>query len=314
MNMKTAITMLKTGLGGLFLMLSVSTLAQVVAPIPTTPIANPGSLDVGTLNDNTAPVAVMADAVLFYNYLDAIGPSLTLSASLVDVNDLEFTSYVWISVTNDGGNEEFETLSETGSNLELADLAPGYHKYRIHGIVDNDDDVICQSDEFQDIILFVLRPLALTATATDAITMFCANDIPEGDLELGVEVDFDAVGYNDNGYDNPDVSDFNLTYRWYAVEIGNDVTDPENQLPLTTNSDITGATNGISIPYGDLSFATDAGTYRFYVEVRYSDDIKDPGTRAHALWTGVVGGDDPFELEITPTPGRPTITIEEVID
>lgn len=313
--MKTTMTMFRTSLVALFLTLSANAFAQVVAPIPTTPIANPGNLEVGTLNDNTAPVTIMADAVLFYNYITGVGPNLTLAASLLDENGLAFTDYVWIRVTNDGGNEEFETLSETENELSLENLAPGYHKYRIHGIVDNEDEVICQSDEFQDIILFVLRPLDLTATATDAIARFCANDIPDGNLDLNVAVDFNSlILYNDNGYDNPAVGGFNLTYRWYAVETGNDETEAANQISLATNENISGATNDISIPYGDLSFATTAGTYRFYVEVRYSDDIKNPGDRAHALWTGVVGGDTPVELEITPIPGRPTITIEEIID
>ena len=57
------------------------------------------------------------------------------------------------------------------------------------------------------------------------------------------------------------------------------------------------------------------GTYTFYVEVQYSNDIKDRGTREHALWTAqVTNGGTPYQLVVTPVPGRPTITIVDITD
>lgn len=311
--MKTKMNMLKSGLVALLLMGSTTLIAQVVAPLPQTPVTAGTNLDVGTINQNTLPVTTLADAILFYNPATD-GPSITLQATLDDGNGLTFDSYDWIEVTFNGTEEIFNGITgQTTNELELTELAPGYHKYRVYGIVDN-DGVECQSDDFQDIIIFVLRPLdPSAAAAVGAIQEYCENDIPAGNLELSGTVLFDTdVTYNGKGYSNPDVDDFDLTYRWYAVN-SNDV---GTQIPLTTppTSTNAGATSSLQIPYADLN---DAGTYTFFVEVQYSNAIKDRGTRAHAIWNIPVtenGNADVFELVVSPTPGRPIITIEAVND
>src|SRR5690606_24932770 len=186
---------------------------------------------------------------------------------------------------------------------------PGYYRYRVFGFID-DEGVICQSDAYQDLIFFVLRPLAPSATAgAGAVTKFCLNEPPTDPLVLEADVVFDAA-YNANKFTNPAVGDFALTYRWYAV---ND-NDPGTQIPLTDPATATnpGAINNIEIDYTDL---TDFGSYTFFVEVQYANSIKDRDSREHAIWTAqVMDGTEGFTIEVTQTPGRPTITIEAIED
>lgn len=306
--MKTTMTMLKAGLIGLFLMISSSIFAQTV-PNPNLPIANAEDLNIGTADDGEPPVAHIADAVMFYNPATD-GPSLTLVASVTDaITGLDFSSYIWHEI--DGTGTVTEELTEESGNLELSELQPGYHRYRVYGLVD-DDGVTCQSDEFQDIILFVLRPLDITSsTPVDAILEFCLNDVPAESLALEADVIFDSlIEYYGNGFPNPAVGDFELTYRWYAINNEN----PEVEIPLTDPASSTdaGAVSNINVDYAEF---TEAGTYTFHVEVQYSSAIKDSGTREHAVWTATVGGGtDPYELIVTLAPGRPTITIENVQD
>lgn len=311
MNMKTTMTMLKAGLLGLFLAGSVAATAQVVAPVPSTPIEAPEDLDIGTLNDDETTVTpTIPPAVFFYR---PEGTNLTLRASLTDdsTDPITFTSYEWYEInTTDGVSEITDIQMTTTRDLVLTNLQPGYHKYRVYGLV-NDAGIICQSDEFQDIIFFVLRPLDPTATVeTDAITEFCLNAPPAEALDLTATVDFGTPTY-ESSYANPAVNDFALSYRWYAVNNN----DPGTQIELpTATPTATGATHTLSI--SEYTNLLQVGTYTFYVEVQYSDAIKDREDRAHALWTTQVttSAGMPYELVVTPAPGRPTITIVEVTD
>lgn len=307
--MKTTMTTFKASLSGLLLMISSGIFAQT-APTPTLPVTTANDLNIGTLDDGQPPVTHVADGVLFYNP-ETNGPSLTLVATVTDlVTGLDFSSYIWYEITLADGNEVTAVVQESESNqLALSDLEPGYHRYRVYGLVD-DDGVICQSDEFQDIILFVLRPLAVTASEIDAITAFCLNDVPTEPLALEAEVDFNStVAYNSNGFPTPGAADFDLTYRWYAINNAAPGTEISLTDPLTNTN--AGAENNITVDYADF---TAAGTYTFHVEVEYSSSIQDRGDRDHAIWTATVGGETPFELVVTTAPGRPTITIESVND
>src|SRR5690606_886672 len=262
--MKETTTLLKICLVGFFLTITTSLFAQV-APTPTTPITTPANLDVGTIADDQTEVVEVTTAVLFYN---PAGTAITLKASETDVvTGLDYSSYVWHRVNQDGTIEE--TLGETTGTLNVTSLQPGYYRYRVFGFID-DEGVICQSDAYQDLIFFVLRPLAPSATAgAGAVTKFCLNEPPTDPLVLEADVVFDAA-YNANKFTNPAVGDFALTYRWYAV---ND-NDPGTQIPLTDPATATnpGAINNIEIDYTDL---TDFGSYTFFVEVQYANSIKD---------------------------------------
>src|SRR5690606_20545632 len=126
------------------------------------------------------------EAVLFYNPATS-GPSITLNASVGDDAGATFDSYQWNTVSADGT----ETLitGETTVALTATALVPGYHKYRVYGLVNNGDGTLtCQSDEYQDIILFVLPELTVT-TLTNLNgnpTGYCVADIPATPIQLSV--------------------------------------------------------------------------------------------------------------------------------
>jgi len=298
MNMKATKTMLKASLVGLFLMTTTAVLAQQAPPNPVTPISEPADLYVGTINDDETSVTPNTGAVFFYN---PAGTSVALTASSTDViTGLNYTEYIWHRIGQDG--EIVSTESETGGILTVSGLEPGFYRYRVYGWIE-DDGVTCQSDEYQDMIFFVLRPLAITSEAgTDAIEQFCVGDVPTEQLTLTSAVAFDAsVEYNIvGGFPNPaNAEDFELSYRWYAV---NDQ-DAANEIAITDPANI------------DYNLFNAVGTYTFFVEVTYASTIKDRGTREHAIWDAQVMLDgSAYELTVTPRPGRPTITIEAVTD
>lgn len=322
MNMKTTKTLLRTGLVGLFLFAAFTGKTQII-PSPVTTVSSPSDLQVGTLEDGVAPITPTDPPAIFF-YREAsteapTGTTITLRASLTDesAQPITFNSYVWYKmVTPDGTSEPLPTtpLSETGRDLKLENLQPGYHKYRVYGVVE-DGEAICQSEEFQDIIFFVLRPLAPTASAeTDAITEFCIDNPTNESLNLTTTVDFATPGYDGN-YANPDVEAFDLSYRWYAVKDGE-----TTQIDLFTTT-ANGATHTLTLDGANDGYAAlvtaGVGTYTFYVEVQYSNTIKDREEREHAIWNSQVtanGTTDPYQLTLTPTPGRPTITIEDITD
>ena len=290
--------MLKAGLVGLFLIATTAVLAQQAPPNPNTPISEPTDLYVGTINDDETDVTPVTGAVFFYN---PTGTSVALTASPTDaVTGLDYTEYIWHRIGQDG--EVISTESETGGTLTVSGLDPGFYRYRVYGWIE-DDGVTCQSDEYQDMIFFVLRPLAITSEApTDAIEQFCVGDVPTEVLSLTSSVAFDpTVEYNTvGGFPNPaNADDFELSYRWYAI---NDQ-DAGNEIAITDPANI------------DYDLFNAEGTYTFYAEVTYASTIKDRGTREHAIWdTQVMLDGVAYELTVAPRPGRPTITIEAVTD
>lgn len=314
--MKTRRPVLRAGLVGLFLIATIVAKAQLI-PAPVSPVSTPVDLQVGTLDDGVGtPTPTDPPAVFFYRPVSTEAPTgttITLQASLMDANSLAFTSYRWYEITTpDGSTEPLPTVVlETARDLTLTNLQPGYHKYRVFGLVE-DGDATCESEEFQDIIFFVLRPLAPTASAaTDAIKEFCIDNPTTESLNLTATVGFATPEYVGN-YANPEADAFDLSYRWYAVKEGE-----TTQIDLlTTTTPVNGATHtltldGASDGYAAL-IAAGIGTYTFYVEVQYSDAIKDRDGREHAIWNSQVmanGTTEPYELTLTPTPGRPTITI-----
>ena len=94
-----------------------------------------------------------------------------------------------------------------------------------------------------------------------------------------------------------------MTYRWYAIN---------SEAPTDTIA-LAGTESSIEVDYADFS---DLGTYTFHADVQYNNAIKDRGIRAHALWTTNVlnAAGASYELVVTPAPGRPSITIEDVED
>ncbi|WP_461534472.1 hypothetical protein [Sinomicrobium sp.] len=299
--MKKITLLLKNGIIAMMVMAAIPTAAQIVAPQPAATISTPADLNVGTLNNNTGSVTVLDQAVLFYNPATD-GPSLTLTASLDDGNGNTFTSYEWYNIATDGSSETENVITgETAATLTRTGLAPGYHKFRVYGLV-NDGSVICQSEEFQDIIIFVLPPLTVETAFDDKGNPlgYCLADLASmTPIELsvsGVTADYSA---NANGYTNPLGEAFAVTYQWFAVKDG----DTDNPIDLETT------TENYSV---DLD---QAGSYTFYVEVKYVDSIKeDNDDRDYLTYTNQVENTDgtPLTIVVTPIPGAPTISISSV--
>lgn len=302
--MKTNLTLLQISMLGLLLTVTTLLFGQTgPAPIPTVtpPIATFGGLQVGTYNDGTgAVVSSMADAVLFYHPTNT---SITLQASEQDANGMEFDLYVWYKITNADGSENTPLVGEVSRTLTQENLEPGFHRYRVYGIVESASGTNCNSEEFQDIVIFVLNSLNPTVeTAVDAVTQMCISDtLTDGILNTAISF---ASTYGSGDLPKPGAGDFEYTYTYYAIKDG----DTNTKIPIGSVT-ASGATNSIDLDYDTLK-ANGIGTYTFFVEVTYSSGIKDSTGKDYAIWTSQVQRDGVnYQLEVTPQPGRPTITI-----
>lgn len=288
--MKTS-TIFKGLLPAIILLVITPAIAQV--PTFTSPISTPADLDVGTISSTATEVTTVDAAVLFYNPATS-GPSITLSASTDDGAGNTFTSYQWNTVSSDG--TETIITGETAVDLTATSLAPGYHKYRVYGLVDNGDGTVtCQSDQYEDIILFVLPELEVTSEVdlNGNPAGYCVEDIPTAPIQLSIaDITADYTA-NTNGYTNPAGSDFTVNYNWFANLEGGTA----NPIDL-----------GNAATY-DVTLAQE-GTYTFYVEVTYAVKADD-GSRDYVVFTDTVedGAGNPLEIEVTPVPGAPSITI-----
>ena len=169
MSMRTTKTILKTGLAGLFLM-TCATLVSYGQELFTPPISGPENLGVGAdpAEGNTVP----NDAtVLFYNP-STEGPTFTIAPSLADEKNIEFEYFRWSRVRSDGSTyDEVDISASTnegryiiGPSGQIEALAPGYHVFRLVGFVGNpEEDAACPSADWQDYVVYVLPPLAVTA-------------------------------------------------------------------------------------------------------------------------------------------------------
>lgn len=295
--MKTKKTMYCSALTAFFLLLTIQLNAQV--PGFQTPVTSPSDLDVGTISSGETTVTTVEEGVLFYNPATN-GPSITLTGSPDDVNGIEFSSYEWYTVLSDG--TETIVTGETTATLTLSSLPPGYHKFRVYGVVDNGDGTVsCQSSDYQDIILFVLPELTVETTANlnGNPLGYCVDDLPTTPINLSVSgLSADYTG-NSNGYAHPTGGDFEVNYAWYATLEG-DTSSPIDLSTTTASYDVV---------------LTEPGTYSFFVEVTYAVKTDD-GTRDYVVFTDAVedGEGAPLELAVTPVPGAPTITLSGITD
>lgn len=302
--MKTSSNYFKTGLIGLLLTLATTLAFAQVTPSPNIPVAANADLKTGMLNDLGTAV-LNADAVLFFN--PSAGTSFTLTASEMDeAGENTFTDYAWYPVAA-GGTADMTTSLSAVRTLERTNMQPGYHRFRVYGFV-NTAGIDCQSEEYQDFIVFILNPLQPTATNVGAITEYCLGDTGTFELEANVALE---LPYENADFDNPTATELELTYHWFAV------LDGDNANPIALTPTATPTAGGTSTAIFDFGELTAAGTYTFYVEVAYSSAIKDKGARpeGHGFWrASVMNGASTYEIEVTPRPGRPTITIGSITD
>lgn len=347
--MKSTMTMLKTSLAGLFLLAGFGVSAQTqVPPGPITPLG-PQNTSVTSGNakergEHFDPTITdfsneLINSILFYNPTVANG--FTLRASTVEDHasrELEFTTYNWY-YDGDGSTPSTTPIAgENGVTLAQTNLAPGYHHYRVEGFITIpgvDPDEICPADITETFVVFVLPPLSVTAshTGTDpALLQYCESDAAtQQNVLITPNVVYDAYT------GQPDLDGFELKYTWYAVK-SNHATNPfatdNGDFPAIdpTKADITGADLQdeafvIGTAQAFAPALEEIGSYKFFVEVEYtlkdrnydSSEV-DPVTnraRTHVIHRGWFGGADQDNASIvfvTPRPGKPHITIEQIID
>ncbi|PZD77142.1 hypothetical protein [Mesonia sp. K7] len=278
--------------------------AQVAPGAPTTPINTVDDLDVGTITNNTLPVTTAANGVMFYNPATN-GPTIELTASIADGDGNNFDSYVWYNITNASGTETENLIGgQTTQTYTPSSLARGYHKFRVYGVIT--DGTTCQSDEYEDIILFVLPTIDVEAEHTlngSASLDYCEDNVPTGadTIELSIaSLTADYTG-NTNGYTHPVGSDFEFAYQWYYSDDGGVTKSPMGTGSTQTVND---ATTGIP---------TTPGTYTFYVDLEYT--IKAKGVRDYVTYQGEVeSAGTTVEVNVIAVPGAPAITIGTVTD
>lgn len=302
--MKTTIILFKNSII-IFLLLVAS---SVFAQNSTNPkITEFSRLDVGTKASNVTTRTSNEKAVLFYNP-ETNGPEIKLSASETSIDNpsRKFTSYTWHKVIRKqepGSREKIDLVpGETGRFLNLKELKPGYHEYRVHGIIaDPEKTTSCTSSEHEDIILYVLPPLKVKASTNTESKKYCSNQLgSESPLQFELSVEYDTRYHNDDtNYNKHKVEDFKLTYKWYASKEG----EPLISLGTEKTAQL------------DIATAV-AGAYTFFVEVEYAKAIKDKGKRKHATYKGQVKDKDDKIITATviTAPGTPTIEITEVND
>lgn len=304
--MKQTNPLLKISLVGLFLFFATIAAAQDPIPAVVPPVNAPEKLNTGTYDDGTGSVNSMTDAVLFYN---PAGTSITLVASPDDGDGNSFDLYVWHEITAADGLVGDVIQTSDDPELILVDLEPGFHRIRVYGLVESGTGEDCSSSEFQDMVIFVLNPLAPSASTTSAITEFCIATPESGDLTFNTTLAF-TRSYEHVNLPNPAVSAFDVTYNYFAMLEG-DLTETRYPLQVTPATNNNGE-NTFTISYADIAALGVTGVLTFHVEVQYSESIKTRDGRSHAIWESEIlnGSDEPYKIEITPQPGRPTITIK----
>lgn len=257
--MNSRFTLLKMSLAGLFFALGSTALAQIAAPTDFLPPLNP--------QDASA---------IFCN-----GESVTLQASADDGNGNTFDSWVWHVPDGSGG---FTVSSNTSQTLTLtpAELQLGYNTVRVFGKMGTD---LCLSDDYDEVIIYVLPSLNVSVASNTLDITFCETDIPGP----GSEIILTATST-----ESPDAPNetFDLQYQWWKADA----------------SDVAGTkTNiGTDTEIYTLVAGTDdvEGNWIYGVDVTYA--VK-PDCSAYSSYDGTNGG---ISVIVTPTPGAPTITIQ----
>lgn len=225
------------------------------------------------------------------------------------------------------------------NKLVLTGLTEGYHYFKVQGIVNPDniaETELCTVKE-EIYVVYVLPQLAVVAN----------GKLPSGVLafqycetEVGADIKQEKVAVNAS-YDfvnanTPDAKLFDVKYRWYAVkadaanlfaDVSNLAINPTSigagNVTLLETSTVN-ATNGVLPEF--FPQLAGFGKYKLFVEVEYvakdrnansQPDNATPNSRAraHVIYRGFAkAGAEDLILTVSPTPGKPHITIIEVND
>ncbi len=268
------------------------------------------------------------DAILFYN--PAKENQFTLRASSIEDiasnRGLKFTSYKWYT-----GSADNWTLvdGQKDSLLVRSGLEPGYHHFRVEGIINPNgvpEDLLCGFLD-ETFTVFVLPSLSITSSgtgATGSFYVYCESDV-ENDVKqkkIGIETQVSFVDYSQT----PEVDKFEKLYRFYAIKAKEDGTFPNYDLTLKEDpTSVDGIelleenTTGIFSPQMDKH-----GKYKIYVETEYTikgrryDKTESEGKvrdRPYMIFNALAKhGEEDLVVTVTPKPGKPHITIISVTD
>jgi len=341
--MKRKMKMIKTGLVALALSATVTVFGQTQTP--PGPLSDLGPKDNHVLNTAKQrgelfdPAIANFDnelinSILFYNPAQANSFNLKASKIEDEVNNrgLNFTKYIW-SESTDGISYTVITGQNT-STLTQSGLTPGYHYYKVEGLVNPDgvDESLLCSPLSEVFAVYVLPQLSVTVSGTTTNSnnafVFCeseANTSSPADGQKKVSL---TSSVTFNGYSGvPNVDAFEKKYRWYAIKKGAsgyaDFSNLSKDPTLATGANAILLGENVSLNAIDPQI--DAyGVYKVFVEVEYTIKDRNYGlgtdnpenrNRSYVIYRGIAqfGGQD-LEITVTPTPGKPHITIEAVQD
>lgn len=317
--MKTKNNIFKTAFIAFALICSAQTFAQVFPSAPTLPVSVPADLKGGTVTFDGSNESYdnnpTANTVAYYKPDTGTGSvtGVILEASLDD-NGTAFSNYIWYEISYTGGAETANQIGTGSTNtFTVSNLTSGYHKYRVRGEVGS--TVVCPSDEYQDMIVFVLPELDVDLANVTGTLTYCEDAVPTGVEAVQLSAGAITADYTDNTNDYPKpgetdaTADFALTYHWYAVPVSAPTTTIDLGTATTADVDLTTLMTASS-----ASLVPD--TYTFYVEVEYVNSIRDNSVapiRSYVIYGGV-GTVTTSQVVITPIPGTPTISVDSVLD
>ncbi|HEY1024220.1 MAG TPA: hypothetical protein VGE26_03590 [Sphingobacteriaceae bacterium] len=212
-----------------------------------------------------------------------------LTASGDDSQGVTYTKFAWAEVNAAGGGTPIG--GQESAELQLSNVTPGYHIYRVQGIKNNGDDVICNGD-WADFTVYVLPRLKVMATIPNAtILKYCADAVPSSGGANEILITAAVTGFDDvcnvpKDMPNHTFSEFAYEYKWFRISADN------------TRTEVAGANESTySVNTADI------GSYKYEVQIAFKVNS---GT-----WFGTVaqsnGGD--AQIIVAPKPGKPTITI-----
>jgi len=294
-NMKKTMTSLKAGLVGLILTSALTSSAQQLI----------GGNDPGSLQP---PLSGTGTEAIFVHG----GSGFTLTASTTSTAEggasgIAFTDFDWLFRNAAGGGDGVSALTSASatpggtvnSELNVTNLAPGFYTFIAQGVTDGE---ICSSEP-EEFTVFVLAPLTVTLSLDgDASLLYCMDDMAANTLTANAAFDTNVTWNAETDITtNPALSDFELRYRWYKVTDGTTF-DISSETPFTTSTPSTNTTEN-SYTF-DNTNDTAVGQWNYYVAVDYTVKTSGP-------YTNVLGSaSTPTVIEVTPKPGKPTITIQ----
>lgn len=264
-----------------------------------------------------------------------------------------FTHYRWFYMGADGTAAVDGTVFATGldengllntyvnagdEKLVIRNLTEGYHYFKVQGIVNPDnieDEELCNIQE-ETYVVYVLPRLSVSATGSTTLVsggdtptplfQFCETDGAQDNVTIATNYSF----LNETLPADPTSADFDVKYRWYAVkqdgtawpDVSTIATDPVSIEGVTILTPTPLNATGGTLPSFAPQIST-FGNYKIFVEVEYAvkdrnysaADANDIRIRPHVIYRGFaqVDGADMI-LTVTPAPGKPHITIENIQD